>query len=194
MPKQEEPSDARSRDSTFKGEFPFVHAYEWAAGQQVVIDTHPDHPMVRFRDGSGTFMAVTPTGGMEQLHVGDSRTYCKSGSTCTTDENSDSKTTGHSREVCGGGQHGECPGDNGSMAGGHVAVVVLGRANIRCQQAYVGTDGDFNLHCSGNFNCKVAGDMKMKVGGTYAHDATKISFNGGEAGDAGDTGPSTTTV
>jgi hypothetical protein len=179
MATNEKHSTNRSNPSSYDGTDSqvHVHTFEWPGQQQVMINTKNGSEMLRIRGPNGVTVEMTPTGGWNQITPGDSKVYNKAGSTSTTDENSDSKTTGHSRNMSGGGTHSETAGDGGSMSGGHIAIVVMGRANIRCQQAYVGTDGDLNMNVGGSMNMKVAGDTTMETGGTHTVKAAKITMN-----------------
>ncbi len=117
-----------------------------------------------------------PNGDMLVCTTGDLNAYNMSGDTSTCDHNKDHKGHGVEKQQSST-KNEEVPGKHGMAAGGDIAFVVMGKANIRAQSAYIGTDKDLNINCGGNCSMKVKGDMKTEVGGTYTEIAKKITMN-----------------
>lgn len=167
----------RTDDSTYNAQYPYNQVTETPAGHQWQVDNTPGHERVFFRHSSGTYTEISSDGKVVNFSVGDSKTYGKAGWSMTIDENGDVKMTGHSRFVVGGGAHIEVAGDAGVFAGGDMAAAVMGKANIRASQAYIGTDGDMNMNVGGNMNMKVAGGTTMESGGDHIIKAANIRMN-----------------
>lgn len=153
--------DTRSDKSTYNSKYPYNKPSESWSGHQIQIDDTPGHERIFIRHSSGTFYEISADGKVQQMSVGDSKTYNKAGVTITVDENSDSKTEGHSRTQSGGGIHIEVAGDAGIAVGGDTAIVAMGKANIRAASAFLGVDGDLNVNAGGGINIKAKGNIKM---------------------------------
>ena len=167
----------RTDDSTYNAQYPYNQVTETPAGHQWQVDNTPGHERVFFRHSSGTYTEISSDGKVVNFSVGDSKTYGKAGWSMTIDVNGDVKMTGHSRFVVGGGAHIEVAGEAGVFAGGDMAAAVMGKANIRASQVYIGTDGDTNLNVGGNMNIEVKSDMNVKAGGNINMNGATINLN-----------------
>jgi len=157
--------DARVTDSSKDSKYPRNSVFETPAGHQLQVDNTPGGERIFWRHSAGTYMEITAEGNVINFAVGDTMTYNKSGETNTTDECSDSKCFGHSKKQSGGGDNSEISGNTGIASGKTVAFVVMGDANIKCENAYVGCNKDLNINVSGDADLKVKGDFTETVGG-----------------------------
>jgi len=158
--------DARITDSSKDSKYPRCSVFETPCGHQLQVDNTPGGgERIFWRHCAGTYCEITSEGNTINFCVGDSMTYNKSGCTTTTDECCDDKTFGHSKSQSGGGDNKEISGNTGIASGKTVAFVVMGDANIKCENAYVGVNKDMNVNVTGNMDVKVKGDFTETVGG-----------------------------
>ncbi len=151
----------RSDKSSYKGEYGLVQVIETPAGHQIQMDNTPGNERIFIRHSSGTYVEMSADGKVTTYAVGDQKNYNKAGVTNTVDENLDSKVSGHSRQVMGGGGHLETAGDFGAAIGGDLALVGMGKVNMRAKQIYMGSDGSMNINCQGDLNIKAGGQVKI---------------------------------
>lgn len=169
--------DTRTDQSSYDAKYPFNKTFETLSGHQVQFDDTPGAERLFIRHASGTYMEISADGKVINYTVGDSKSYNKAGVTFTVDENGDVKMSGHQRLLVGGGAEIEVSGDCGVFAGGDLAAAVMGKANIRAKQAYLGTDGDININSQGNMNIKVKGKTTMESGGDTIIKANHVHLN-----------------
>jgi len=178
-------TDGRVTESSKQSKYPRNSVFETPAGHQLQVDNTPKGERIFWRHAAGTYMEITAEGNVINFAVGDSMTYNKSGETTTIDECSDGKCFGHSKSQSGGGDNKEISGNTGIASGKTVAFVVMGDANIKCENAYVGANknlginvtGDADLKVKGNFTETIGGDMTTTVAGTRHTKASKIKHN-----------------
>lgn len=173
----EKKQTTRVDESSYNAQYPYNQVTETPAGHQIQVDNTPGHERIFIRHSSGTYTEISSDGKVVNYSVGDVKNYGKAGVSFTVDENADIKFTGHSRIMVGGGAHIEVAGDAGIFAGGDLAAAVMGKANIRASQAYLGVDGDLNINAGGNMNMKVAGTTTMETGGDHIIKAANIRMN-----------------
>jgi len=154
-----------------------VHRYEWRNKTSFEVSDDPNNPYVQFYTNSGSQFTVWPNGDVTEVCIGDRQKADFCGTTASTGHQSDISTGGHKVDRNGGGSETEVTGKDGMAAGSDVAFVVMGKANIRCQSAYIGSDKDLNINCGGNCDMRVKGNMTTTVGGTYKEVAKKIEMN-----------------
>ena len=178
-------TDGRVTESSKQSKYPRNSVFETPAGHQLQVDNTPKGERIFWRHSAGTYMEITADGNTINFSVGDSMTYNKSGETSTTDECSDGKCFGNSKSQSGGGDNSEIAGKSGKASGKTVAFVVMGDANIKCENAYVGANKNMGINVTGNCDMKVKGNftttvgenMTTTVGKTYAETAKKITMN-----------------
>ncbi len=169
------PTDSNHKENPPK--YYEMSVQETAAGHCIWTCNNPDAPFLKLRTAAGSIVEFKDDGGMVTLTMGDTQEATKGGKSSTCDENSCGKTWGHSRTLTGGESYSETGGEKGSGTGQTIAIVCMGKANIRCTQAYVGADGDLNMNVGGNFDIQVAGNFSRTVGGTDSTKAAKITHN-----------------
>ena len=147
------------------------------AGGMCLYICNNDKPFTKLRTPDGSTVEVDAHGNVWSAFEGDMRTAVKGGSTDSINENRSSKGYGHSQNFTGGQSSSEAGGDSTSGVGTGLTIVVMGKANIRAQFAYLGTDQDCNINCGGNMNMDVKGNLTRTVGGTDSTKAAKITHN-----------------
>lgn len=152
----------RSDKNSSKTEYGLNQVFETPSGHQIQLDNTPGNERIFIRHSSGTYMEMSADGKVTSFTVGDQKNYNKAGVTFTVDENSDVKMSGHNRIVTGGGLHSEIAGDLGAAVGGDLALVGMGKVNMRAKQVYFGSDGSLNIRCGGNLNIEADGDIVMR--------------------------------
>lgn len=138
---------------------------------------------------SGSYSEINNSGDAINVTVGNAIAYNKSGSTTTTDHNSDTKGGGHGRSQMQGGIHVVVVGDAGVTVGGDTAMVGMGKVNMAAKQIYMGSGSDIAINAKGNMELKSGGTMALhsggamglKSGGTMSQEAPKINHNGGDS-------------
>lgn len=172
-----EPKNRRNK-TDYGMKYPYNKVTVTESGHEIHIDDTPGKERIRISHKDGTFVEVSAGGKMISHVVGNEQKYNKSGVTETVDHNKDSKVEGHSRNLTGGGSHGENTGDGGAVYGGHFTIVVGGSAKIAIAgDAYMGVAGDMNINAGGNMNMKVAGTTTMESGGDTVIKGANVRIN-----------------
>lgn len=167
----------RTDKSGYDAQYGYNQVFESPAGHQVQIDNTPGHERMFVRSSAGSYVEVSHDGKVIAHAVGDMKLYNKAGLSITADENGDIKISGHARLIVGGGAHIEVAGDAGIFCGGDLAASVMGKANIRASQTYLGTDGDLNLNVGGNMAMNVKGTTTLVSGGDTTVKGATIQLN-----------------
>ena len=167
-------TDGRVTESSKQSKYPRNSVFETPAGHQLQIDNTPKGERIFWRHSAGTYMEITADGNTINFSVGDSMTYNKSGETTTTDENSDGKTFGNSKSQSGGGDNSEIAGKSGKASGKTVAFVCMGDANIKCENAYVGSVKNLAMNIGGDCSIKCKGNMTTEVEGNITTTSAKV--------------------
>jgi len=153
-----------------------VYTKTWLNGTKIEISNDDKNPFIDVYTHAMNKINIRPDGTMTIVTTGDKCDYDMCGSTSTTDNNKDHKGYGVEKQQSST-KNEEVPGKDGMAAGGDIAFVCMGKANIRCQSAYIGTDKDCNINCGGNMDIQVAGNFSRTVGGTDSTNAAKITHN-----------------
>lgn len=161
-----------------------IYTKTWDNGTRIEISNDDKNPYIDFYTHAGNKMTVRPDGSLLLVTTGDRNEYDMCGITSTNDHNRDNKGHGVSRTQDATKEE-EVTGKDGMAAGSDIAFVVMGKANIRAESAYIGTDKDLNINCGGNCDMKVkgnftetvGGDMTTTVAGTRHTKASKIKHN-----------------
>lgn len=159
--------ETRSDPSTYDAQYGLIQVFETPAGHQIQLDNTPGAERMFIRHSSGSYMEMSADGKVTSFTVGDKKDYSKAGVTLTIDENNDIKISGHNRLICGGGSHVEVAGDAGVAVGGDVALVGMGKLNMRAKSVYLGSDGDININSGGQINIEASGQIIQR--GQHIH-------------------------
>ncbi|AJD81960.1 baseplate hub subunit and tail lysozyme [Yersinia phage vB_YenM_TG1] len=179
------PTDSRilfkEPESSYKGEYPYVHTYESESGHIQEFDDTPGYERYRIVHPSRSYMEIAPdgrrttktvadeysmvqghrneyTGGKLAINIGgDETTYNMSNRRQQIDGNQDVYVRGNDTL--------NIDGDGTVYVKGNIKIIVEGNAEITVQ-------GNCETEVQGNYDMKVGGNMTVTVAGQMAQSVT----------------------
>ncbi|CCI88724.1 T4-like phage baseplate hub + tail lysozyme [Yersinia phage phiR1-RT] len=179
------PTDSRilfkEPESSYKGEYPYVHTYESESGHIQEFDDTPGYERYRIVHPTQSYMEIAPdgrrttktvadeysmvqghrneyTGGKLAINIGgDETTYNMSNRRQQIDGNQDVYVRGNDTL--------NIDGDGTVYVKGNIKIIVEGNADITVQ-------GNCETEVQGNYDMKVGGNMTVTVAGQMAQSVT----------------------
>lgn len=190
------PTDSRilfkEPESSYKGEYPYVHTYESEAGHVQEFDDTPGYERYRLVHPTGCYEEVAPDGrrtrktvadlydmtqgdgnimisGDKKVNVGGNEVYYNM-------YNRRQQIDGDNTLYVRGNETKTIEGDGTVIVKGNVKVIVEGNADIQVNgDATTKVDGNHEMTIGGNMSYVVAGTVSWNVGGSWTETMASMS-------------------
>lgn len=181
-------------ESSYKGEYPYVHAYQSESGLVQEFDDTPGQERFRVRHPTGSYNEYAPDGRTTTKSVGDSYQL--------TNGNHNLLVQGDNKVNIGGNEtvynmgslnqtvdgdivkivHGNTTvtidGDNNVSIKGSTTITVEGDANVTVQgNAGVNVQGNYDLTVQGNMNWNITGTVTQNISGAWTQSCPSLTVD-----------------
>lgn len=190
------PTDSRilfkEPESSYKGQYPYVHTYESESGHIQEFDDTPGYERYRIVHPAGCYEEVAPDGrrtrktiadlyditnadanilvsGDKKVNVGGNEVYYNM-------YNRRQQIDGNNTLYIRGDESKTIEGDGTLYVKGNIKIVVEGDADIQVQgDATTKVDGNHDVTVGGNLTWQVAGTVNWQVGGAWTETMQSMS-------------------
>lgn len=167
-----------NKTETPEGKYPQQKVLRTAGNLIIAWSDEKGRESLKVFHPSGSFVEFQPDGSVMSMNIGESRSYNKSGSTSTSDDNSSNHSYGHTQSTVGGGIHIEVQGDAGIMIGGKAAIVGLGDTGLAVNgNLYIGAKGNVSINATGNIDMQAKGKTYQGSGQGHEIQSPKTDIN-----------------